>query len=297
MLRRNFIIPVAVFAITITLNACSIINNPAKIKHYTQIETSQGMFIIGLYEGTPLHRQNFMVNCSNQTYDSTLIYSTAPNSIHKMGLNPKKKENYVLSRTTNNSKIENEIHSKLINKTGAVGMLQLLNDQNPEMKSNNFLFYIVKGMKMDKKLLNTLEAKKNAPIIADYITDFMKEPGKQHYDDSLKFYKTNKDKTNFRRLYLELTDSVKPRITNDGIELFQISDEQKKTYLEVGGVPIYDGQYTVFGEIVYGKDILSKLSDIKTGLYNKPRNDIYIISTKNLTKKEYKKLKKTLLVN
>jgi len=297
MLRRNFIIPVAVFIITIVLNACSVLNNPAKIKHYSQIETSSGMFIIGLYEGTPLHKQNFMNNCSTQTYDSTLIYSTIPNSIHKMGLNPDKKESYVLSRTTETSKIENEIHPKLMNKTGAVGMLRLSNDQNPDMKSDNFLFYIVEGMKTDKKLLNTLEAKRNAPVIADYISVFMKEPGKQHYDDSLRFYKTNKDKTNFRRLYLELTDSVKPRIANDGIELFEISDEQIKTYLEVGGVPIYDGQYTIFGEIVYGKDILSNLSAVKTGLYNKPKKDIYIISTKILTKKEYKKFKKTLLVN
>jgi cyclophilin family peptidyl-prolyl cis-trans isomerase len=184
------------------MGSCSILDNPTKIKKYAKINTSEGSFIIGLYEGTPLHKQNFITNCTSQNYDSTLIYSTIPNGVHKMGLKPSKKEEYTLSRTYDDSKIESEINSKLLNKTGAVGMLRLPNDQNPEMQSDNFLFYLVDGIQTDEKLLHTLEAKQNAPIIADYITIFINETGNKHYDDSLKLYKVNNNNKNYRRLYL-----------------------------------------------------------------------------------------------
>jgi cyclophilin family peptidyl-prolyl cis-trans isomerase len=63
--------------------------------------------------------------------------------------------------------------------------------------------------------------------------------------------------------------------------------------MENGGAPIYDGQYTVFGEIVLGNDIIKTLSDVRIGMYNKPKTNIYIISTNILTKKEYKNYKKS----
>ena len=208
-----------------------------------------------------------------------------------MGLKPDQKEEYTLSRTSEESKIKCETHPKLLNKKGAVGMLRLYTDENPEMKSDNFLFYLVEGIKTDKKLLHTLEAKRNAPIIADYITIFISETGNEHFDDSLRLYKVNNDNKNYRRLYVELTEKVKPRIKNDGINLFKLNEEQIELYTEFGGVPIYDGKYTIFGEIVYGEEILKILSNTKTGLNNKPKNDMYILSSKILTKKEFKKLK------
>jgi len=292
MFRRFFVIPVALIAVSI-ISSCSLLNNPAKIKTYVEVKTTEGSFILGLYEGTPLHKDNFIKNSNENVYDSTLIYSTIPNSIHKFGLKPGKKEEHLLNRTKDGSKINQEINPQLMNKTGAVGMLRANNDKNPEMQSDNYLFYLVEGIKTDEKLLKTLEAKRNAPIIADYITVFLSEPGHQHYDDSLRLYKSTGNKDNYRELYIQLTDSIKPRLKEDGIELFSLSKKQISTYTEFGGVPIYDGQYTIFGEIVAGIDILENLSSIKTGLYNKPVNDIYILSTRIIPKKEFKQVKKT----
>ncbi len=287
MFKQYLILLVAFFS-TIFICSCSVFRNPAKIKTYAQINTTEGSFIIGLYEGTPLHKDNFIKNCTSNSYDSTLIYSTNPNGIHKMGLKPEKEEINVLSRTFKDSKINSEINAKLINKKGAVGMLKLDKDFEGESMSDNYLFYIVDGIKTDTKLIHTLEAKQNAPIIAKYIDEFNSEPNHYHYKDSLLQFKMNRDKENFRRLYLELTDSVKPRIKKDGIILFKLTNKQIEQYTKYGGIPIYDGHYTVFGEIVDGIEILSILSNIKTGIKGKPKKDIYILSTTVLTKKEYK---------
>ncbi|MDD2635150.1 MAG: peptidylprolyl isomerase [Bacteroidales bacterium] len=278
----------AAFFLLFLVSSCTIFNNPAKINKYVEIKTNQGDFILGLYEGTPMHRDNFLKNCNNMKYDSTLIYSVMPNGMHKIGLPVNKKEDDILLESFPENTIEPEFNKKLINKTGAVGMYRANNDKNPEKLSNNMLFYIIEGLPSNQKLLNTLEAKRNAPIIADYITSFLKEPGHQHFEDSLTLYKTNRNNDKYTQLYVKLTDSIKPRIKADGKNLFVLDKFQTNTYTSVGGAPIYDGQYTVFGEIVQGNEILKTLSKARKGLFNKPKTNIYVLSTKILTKKEYK---------
>lgn len=47
-------------------------------------------------------------------------------------------------------------------------------------------------------------------------------------------------------------------------------DEQKKTYSQVGGTPHLDGSYTVFGEVIQGFEIISKISNVKRDKNNLP---------------------------
>ncbi|MGM0417239.1 MAG: peptidylprolyl isomerase [Thermodesulfobacteriota bacterium] len=53
--------------------------------------------------------------------------------------------------------------------------------------------------------------------------------------------------------------------------------EQKKIYTDQGGTPALDGQYSVFGEVVKGLDIVEKIGKVKTGKHDRPKKDIKII--------------------
>jgi cyclophilin family peptidyl-prolyl cis-trans isomerase len=64
----------------------------------------------------------------------------------------------------------------------------------------------------------------------------------------------------------------------------QFSEEQIKAYTTVGGTPHLDSQYTVFGEVIEGLDIIDKISVAETDSNDRPLKDIRII--KAYTKKK-----------
>jgi cyclophilin family peptidyl-prolyl cis-trans isomerase len=62
----------------------------------------------------------------------------------------------------------------------------------------------------------------------------------------------------------------------------KFSEAQKKAYSTVGGVPFLDKNYTVFGEVVEGLDIIDKIAAVKTAPGDRPVQDVRIISMKVL---------------
>jgi peptidyl-prolyl cis-trans isomerase B (cyclophilin B) len=48
------------------------------------------------------------------------------------------------------------------------------------------------------------------------------------------------------------------------------TEEQIKAYTTVGGTPHLDGEYTVFGEVVDGLDVIDKIAKVKTGYMDVP---------------------------
>jgi len=52
------------------------------------------------------------------------------------------------------------------------------------------------------------------------------------------------------------------------------SEEQRKTYLSEGGLPRLDGDYTVFGEVYEGFEVLLRISHLKTNAKDAPLEDV-----------------------
>ena len=52
------------------------------------------------------------------------------------------------------------------------------------------------------------------------------------------------------------------------------TDEQRKLYKTVGGTPFLDFDYTVFGEVIDGLDVIDKIAAVQTGTRYKPVKDV-----------------------
>lgn len=52
------------------------------------------------------------------------------------------------------------------------------------------------------------------------------------------------------------------------------SDEQKQAYIEHGGTPFLDGQYTVFGRVISGMEVIDKIAQVQTDRGNRPVDNV-----------------------
>ena len=60
----------------------------------------------------------------------------------------------------------------------------------------------------------------------------------------------------------------------------ELTPEQKKLYTTVGGTPFLDGQYTVFGEITKGLEVVDAIQNVATDGNDRPVEDVRILSVK-----------------
>ena len=62
-----------------------------------------------------------------------------------------------------------------------------------------------------------------------------------------------------------------------------ITPEMFQAYKRIGGTPHLDGQYTVFGEVVEGLDVVERIQRVFTDDYDRPVDDVRILSATVLT--------------
>ena len=60
------------------------------------------------------------------------------------------------------------------------------------------------------------------------------------------------------------------------------SESEISQYIEVGGAPQLDGEYTVFGKLVAGYDVLDKIAQTTTDNSDKPVQDVLILEARTL---------------
>ncbi len=58
------------------------------------------------------------------------------------------------------------------------------------------------------------------------------------------------------------------------------TDAQRKLYMTIGGTPHLDNEYTVYGEVIEGLDVITRIASVPRDKTNRPYKDVRIISAK-----------------
>lgn len=239
-----------------------------------KIETSMGDIVVRLYDETPLHKENFLKLVKEGYYDGTIFHRVIKGFMVQGGdpdtKNAKKGANYGSGGP--DYTIEAEIKSGLFHKRGALAAARLGDEFNPERRSSGSQFYIVWGEVYNEGKLNQY-VKQMAMVAEQNILDKLAQ---EHRSEIMELRK-NRDRAGLSALQDKLMAEAKAEAKSKKVGM---SDEQKKAYTTVGGTPFLDGEYTVFGEVVEGLEIVEKIQAVKTLPGDRPVEDVVIVSAK-----------------
>ena len=210
-----------------------------------KIETSAGDIKVKLYNETPKHRDNFIKLVKEGTYEGTLFHRVIKDFMIQAG-DPESKnapKGKMLGAGDVGYTVPAEfVYPKFFHKKGALSAARQGDAVNPKKESSGCQFF--------------------------------NELAKKHMKEIYKMRKAN-DEDGLYDLQEKLIAQAQELAAKE--PEFRFTPEQVEAYTTVGGTPHLDGEYTVFGEVVEGMDVVDKIQQVKTDRSDRPEEDVKII--------------------
>ena len=201
-----------------------------------KIQTMLGDIVVRLYDETPIHRDNFIKLVKEGYYDGTLFHRVIKDFMIQGGYPDSKgaPAGKMLGVGGPDYTLEAEIKDGIFHKRGALAAAR----QGDE----------VKKMQQVQQAFNALAA--------------------SHRDEIMQM-RRERNRAGLQELQDKLAAEAEKQVKGGGL-----TEEQQKIYSTVGGTPHLDGQYTVFGEVEEGLDVVEMIQGTATGRGDRPVDDI-----------------------
>ena len=229
-----------------------------------------GDILVRLYDETPLHRDNFLKLAGEGFFDGTLFHRVIKDFMIQGGDPDSKGAPAGKSLGTGGPgyTIPAEINAKeLFHKRGALSAARLGDEVNPTKESSGSQFYIVWGKTYKsaelKQMERQMEMQQEQSIFGALAAEHREE---------IMTLRRNRDRDGLMALQEKLGNLAIEKSRAMGRPSF--TPEQSEAYTTVGGTPFLDGQYTVFGEVEEGLDVVEAIQKVETGAGDRPKTDV-----------------------
>ena len=240
-----------------------------------KITTPKGDIRVRLYDETPQHRDNFVKLVNEGFYNGTLFHRVIKDFMIQGG-DPDSigaPAGKMLGTGGPGYNVPAEIvYPQLFHKRGALAAARQSDEVNPERESSGSQFYLVYGkvytpqelkqmekqmsMQQEQAIFNKLVQQNRAQILE--LRKARNQAGLQELQDQL-IAETKK----------QMKELPAPKFT----------PEQQEAYTTVGGTPFLDNQYTVFGEVESGMEVVAEIQQCATLSADRPKEDISMTMT------------------
>ncbi len=235
-----------------------------------KISTTLGDIIVRLYDETPIHRDNFLKLAAEGYFDGTLFHRVIKDFMIQGGDPDSRGAAAGKSLGTGGPDytLPAEIMSDtLFHKRGALSAARLGDEVNPKKESSGSQFYIVWGKVYKAAELKQLERQMEMQQEQTIFNALAME----HRDEIMNL-RRNRDRDGLMALQEKLGNMAIEKSRAMGRPSF--TAEQTTAYTTLGGTPFLDGQYTVFGEVEQGLDVVEAIQRVETGAADRPKTDV-----------------------
>ena len=225
-----------------------------------------GYIVVRLYDETPIHRDNFIKLAKEGYFDGTLFHRVIKDFMIQGG-DPDSKgapAGKMLGVGGPDYTLQAEIKDGIYHKRGALAAARQGDEVNPERRSSGSQFYIVWGQVYNEGQLRQFAKQ----LKMQQIQGAFNQLAAQHRDEIMQM-RRERNRAGLQELQDQLAAQAEAMVKGNGL-----TDEQLKLYSTVGGTPHLDGQYTVFGEVEEGLDVVEQIQQTATGRGDRPVDDI-----------------------
>lgn len=242
-MKSKFLLVALIFA----LFSC----NDKKVDYLVNIKTSYGDMKVLLYNETPLHKKNFLELAKSGRYDSTIFHRVMEDFMIQGG-DIYRKEG---TQEPESARIPAEIVEGFYHTKGALAAARQNDQVNPEKLSSSCQFYIVDGKSWDDLTLDV-------NLLNQKMGELLQKPAYSELLSQFQALNSKRDFESMNKLAVENKDLVEKEF---GINLTaDLQTENNELYKTADGAPHLDTDYTVFGRVVEGMDIIDKIAAVQT---------------------------------
>ena len=239
------------------------------------MDTTLGKITLKLYNDTSQHRDNFIKLAKAGLYEGLLFHRVIKDFMIQGGDVTSKDApmNKQLGAGDLGYTIPAEfIYPKYYHKKGALCAARTGDEVNPEKASSASQFYIVTGKKYSETELGQMEKQLESRLKQSIFNRLQTE----YKPKIMELYRSgNKEELAILRDTLIGKTELEAEKRK---EEAKIPANLRETYKTIGGVPFLDNQYTVYGEVMEGLEIVDAIQQVKTNRQDRPTENIVIKS-------------------
>lgn len=239
-----------------------------------QISTVYGNMKVRLFNETPQHRDNFIKLVKEHFYDSLLFHRIIEGFMIQGG-DPDSKHaeaTKLLGDGDLKYTIPAEFVPTLCHKKGMLCAARNGDDINPTKASSACQFYIVQGKIRDDKELKSYEKRINKDLVTKLKEEILNKPENQLLKEKIAAFKETKNNDSLMVYTKQLDEKLNVEYEKNPHYTFK--PEHIQLYKTIGGTPHLDNNYTIFGEVIEGLNIIDKIASVGKNKDDRPLIDI-----------------------
>jgi peptidyl-prolyl cis-trans isomerase B (cyclophilin B) len=281
-------IAVAILLVTSLFTSCA---QKGGTKDYVvTIKTKYGNMVAILYDETPKHKENFIKLAKEKYFDSLLFHRVIPGFMIQGG-DPQSKKAQPgehLGMGGPSYTIDAEFNPKFFHEKGALSAARIPDQQNPTKASSGSQFYVVQGKVYVPEELTQLEqsivyGRKNASL-----RDVLSMPECMDVRQQV-IDKQQAGDTEWLNSFFVQSDTLIKKFM-PAYQPFSFSPEAKSIYQTTGGAPHLDGDYTVFGKVIKGLEVIDHIAMLPRDASDRPNEDIrMVVTVEEMSRKKIEK--------